>query len=112
MTFDEWYESYPDTTPYMDGMRDAFNAGAAEAREIAAMRMGELTALREKLQCNERSFDEWWHSDAGMGEALEQFSIYELSTVAKLCKRAWMSACLFGDELNKLEQKLFPGKEE
>lgn len=29
--FDKWYESYPDTTPYMEGMRDAFNAGMAAA---------------------------------------------------------------------------------
>lgn len=30
-TFDEWYETYPDETEYMVGMRDAFNAGMAAA---------------------------------------------------------------------------------
>lgn len=52
--FDAWYENYPDTLPYMEGMEDAFEAGRQrgfeDAKERAAQRCEELGKMSAKLQ--------------------------------------------------------------
>jgi hypothetical protein len=40
--FDEWYEKYPDTTEYIDGMSDAFCAGHAAAIQLVADKIDEI----------------------------------------------------------------------
>ena len=46
--FDAWYDTYPDQTEYMQGMRDAFEAGKRAAQPA------EVTAEQEA---------DWWHRE-------------------------------------------------
>lgn len=40
--FDEWYEKYPDTTEYVDGMSDAFCAGHEAGIRLVADKIDEI----------------------------------------------------------------------
>jgi len=45
--FDSWYEQYPDASPYLDGMRDAFEAGAKHGAWVTPEQICDLM-----MSCN------------------------------------------------------------